>query len=136
MAKALLGLACAFLVAIAAAQIAYRISSDTGDAPTEEAWAQNKMEFIAWNNDRWTAWIHNGAFEHLPENTANWNRHAKASIAYIGWDGEAMQAKIDGDQFLLAHQGNWDASVEPADAIRYRDWSGTKQIRTVGQLER
>ena len=136
MAKALLGLVGAFLAAVAAAQIIYRVTVDTGDTPVNDAWSQNRMEFVAWNNEQWTAWISDDAFEHLPQDTANWSRHAKASIAYIGWDGEAWQAKIDGDNFLLALHGNWDGPVESAGALRYRDWSGVKQIRTVAQLKR
>ena len=48
MQRALLGVSIAFLAAIAAAQYTYRVSTDTGDAPVAEAWAQNKMEFVAW----------------------------------------------------------------------------------------
>lgn len=137
MKKALLGLSAAvFLVAIAAAQYTYRVSTDTGDEPVNEAWAQNKMEFVAWNDDHWTAWIHDGKFEQAPQNTKDWSRHSKVSIAFVGWDGEAWQAKIDGDMFLLAHQGGWQGSVDRADAIRYRDWAGHNQIRTVAELNR
>lgn len=136
MARALLGLTAAFLVAIAAAQFAYRVSTDPGDDPVNEAWSQDRMEFVAWNNDQWTAWIHDGAFEQQPQNTDDWSRHSNASIAYIDWGGDAWQAKIDGDMFLLAHQGNWDGSIDRAVAIRYRDWSGNNQIRTVADLER
>jgi hypothetical protein len=137
MQRALLGVSLAlFLAAIAAAQYAYRVSTDTGDAPVAEAWAQNKMEFVAWNNEQWTAWIHDGMFEHAPENSADWSRHSKASVAFTGWDGEALQAKIEGDLFLIAHQGNWEDSVDRSDALRYRDWSGNNQIRTVAELLR
>jgi hypothetical protein len=136
MTKVLLGLAAAILVAIVAARFAYNVSSDPGDGPANEAWAQSKMEFVAWNNDKWTAWIHNGAFEQAPQNTDNWSRHSNASIAFTDWEGEAWQAKIDGDAFLLAHQGNWQGSVDRSEAIRYRDWSGNNQLRTVAELQR
>lgn len=136
MTKALLGLLAALLIAITASRIAYDISSDPGDDPVNEAWQHNKMEFVAWNEDKWTAWIHNGAFEQTPENKSKWSRHSKASIAFTNWQGEAWQAKIDGDEFLLAHQGNWQGSIERSEAIRYRDWSGNKQLRTVAELRR
>jgi hypothetical protein len=136
MAKPMLGLLVAVLVVIAAAKTAYNVSADTGDQPVNEAWAQNRMQFTAWNNEKWTAWIHDGAFEHLPQNAHKWHRHSNASVAFTNWAGEAWQAKIDGDEFLLAYQGNWQGPVERADAIRYRDWSGNKQLRTVTELLR
>lgn len=132
----LVSISAAFLLAIIAAQYAYRESSHPGDHAVAEAWAQNRMEFVAWNNDKWTAWIHDGKFEHAPQISGTWHRHSKASIAFTGWDGDAWQAKIEGDTFLLAHQGNWQDKVESASAIRYRDWSGNNQIRTVADLNR
>lgn len=137
MKKALLvGLPVAFLLAIAAAQYAYHVSTDPGDEAVNEAWAQNKMEFVAWNNERWTAWIHEDRFEQTPQNTYEWSRHSNASVAFTGWDGEPWQAKIEGNMFLLAYQGDWQESVNQSDAIRYRDWSGHNQIRTVAELRR
>lgn len=136
MKQALVGIFTAFVVAIAAAQFAFRATDKEGDEPGNEAWSHDRMQFVAWNNERWTAWIHDGAFEKLPEDTANWSRHANQSIAYVDWEGEAFQAKIDGDSFLLAHHGNWGGEVEVAEAIRYRDWSGNKQLRTVAELRR
>lgn len=136
MTKALLGLLVAVLVAIAAARIAYNVSVDQGEVPANDAWAQNRMEFVAWNNDKWTAWIHDGAFEQAPQNTAKWSRHSNASIAFTNWKGEAWQAKIDGEVFLLAHQGDWQGSIDRTAAIRYRDWSGNNQLRTVAELRR
>lgn len=124
------------MVAIAAAQVAYRVTTDPGDEPAVEAWSQNKMEFVAWNDVRWTAWIHDGLFEQLPADGGRWSRHANASIAFTDWDGEPWQAKVDGDVFLLAHRGNWQAPAERSEAIRYRDWSGRNQIRTVAELTR
>lgn len=136
MKRALVGIFAAFLVAIAAAQFAFQVTDKEGDGPGNVAWVQDRMEFVAWNNERWTAWIHNGAFEQVPENTANWSRHANPKIAYLDWDGAVFQAKIDGDSFLLARNGDWGGDVEVADAIRYRDWSGNKQLRTVAELRR
>ncbi len=137
MSRAVLGLfLVAFVVAIAAARFAYRVSTDPGDGPVNEAWVRDKMEFVSWNNDKWTVWIHDGAFEQLPQNADKWSRHSNASIAFTNWEGEAWQAKIEGDVFLLAHQGNWEGSVERSEAIRYRDWSGNDQLRTVAELRR
>lgn len=136
MTRALLGIAAAFLVAIATAQYAYRVSSDPGDEPVDDPWAQSKMEFVAWNGARWTAWIHDGKFEQVPVDSSKWNRHANASIAFTDWDGEPWQAKVDGDTFLLAFEGNWQESVDRSEALRFRDWSGQNQIRTVAELKR
>lgn len=136
MTKALLGLLAAVVLAIAAARIAYNVSVDPGDEPVNEPWAHSRMEFVAWNNDKWTAWIHDGAFEQAPQNTDKWSRHSNPSIAFTDWSGEAWQAKIDGEEFLLAHQGDWHGSVDRSVAIRYRDWSGNNQIRTVAELQR
>jgi len=136
MAKALVGLLAAILVVIAAAKYAYSVSANTGTPPINEAWAQNKMEFVAWNNDKWTTWIHDGAFEQAPQNTRKWSRHSNASIAFTDWEGDAWQAKIDGKVFLLAYQGDWNGPIERSAAIRYRDWSGNNQLRTVAELQR
>ena len=134
--RALLVIPAAFLVAIAAAQYAYRVSSDPGDEPVYEPWAQNKMEFVAWNGARWTAWIHGDKFEQVPVDSRKWSRHANASIAFKDWDGEPWQAKIDGDVFLLAYEGNWQQPAGRSEALRFRDWSGQNQIRTVAELKR
>ncbi len=136
MTKVWVALLAAVFIVIAAAKIAYSISVDPGNEPVQEAWAQNKIEFLAWNNEKWTAWIHDGEFELVPEDKQNWSRHSNPSIAFSDWHGESWQAKIDGDEFLLAADGNWTGEVERADAIRYQDWSGNKQIRTVAELER
>ena len=136
MTKALLGFVAAFLLVIAAAKIVYSLSAHAPESPVNEAWSQNRMQFTAWNDEKWTAWIHDGNFENVPQNTRNWSRHSNASIAFTDWQGEAWQAKIDGDEFLLAYQGDWSETPQRAAAIRYRDWSGNHQIRTVADLER
>lgn len=136
MTKVILGLMAAVLLAILAARVTYNINSDLGDEPVHEAWVQNEMQFVAWNNEKWTAWIHDGEFELAPQNTNLWSRHSNISLAFTDWKGEAWQAKVDGDVFLLAHQGNWQGSVEQSEAIRFRDWSGNNQLRTVTDLNR
>lgn len=136
MTKAIAWFVAAFVVVIMAAKFASGLSMDTGDAPANEAWAQNKMEFVAWNEGRWTAWIHDGAFELLPQDTRNWHRHSSPGIAFIGWDGEPWQAKVDGDAFRLAKHGNWQGTVVESHAIRYLDWQGGKRLRTVAELAR
>jgi len=134
--KAMLGLMTAVLLAIVAAKITHTINSDQGNAPINEAWVQNKMQFVAWNDEKWTAWIHDGEFELAPQNTNMWSRHSNTSLAFTDWEGEAWQAKIDGDVFLLAHQGDWRGSVDQSEAIRFRDWSGNNRLRTVTDLTR
>ena len=134
--KAMLGLMTAVLLAILAAKVTYNINSDPGDAPAIKAWSQNEMQFVAWNNEKWTAWVNDGEFELAPQNKNIWSRHSNVSLAFRDWNGEAWQAKIHGDVFLLAHQGNWQGPVEQSEAIRFRDWSGNNQLRTVTDLNR
>ncbi len=136
MAKVLLGLSAAMLVVIAAARFAYSVSADPGEEPVNEAWAQGKMEFVTWNNEKWSAWVHAGAFAQVPQNTDDWSRHSNASLAFTDWEGEFWQAKIDGDLFLLAYQGNWQGPVDRTEAIQFRDWSGNNRLRTVSDLRR
>jgi hypothetical protein len=134
--KVILGLIVSVLAAILAAKITYNLNANHGDAPANKAWAQNEMQFVAWNNEKWTAWVHDGAFEMAPQNTNSWSRHSNISLAFTDWQGDAWQAKIDGDVFLLAFQGNWQGTIEQVDAIRFRDWSGNNQLRTVAELQR
>jgi hypothetical protein len=136
MAKIVLSLLAAFLATIVAAGFTYRATASTGTAPAVQPWALNKMEFVAWNDERWTAWIRDGAFEQLPQNNQKWSRHLNPSLAFTDWDGEAWQAKIDGEEFLLAYRGDWNGPIERASAMRYRDWSGENEMRTVAQLRR
>ena len=136
MTNVLMLIVAAILVAIGGARVAYNVSTDPGDEPVQVAWSQDRMEFVTWNNGKWTAWVHAGSFELSPQTSGKWSRHANPSIAFTNWDGEQWQAKIDGDSFLLAHHGNWQGDVDRADAIRYRDWSGNKQLRTVAELTR
>jgi hypothetical protein len=136
MVKVGLGLLAAFVVTIAAAGLAFDATVATGSAPVNEPWAQHQMEFVAWNGERWRAWIRDDAFEQLPHNNKKWSRHANPSLAFTGWDGKAWQAKVDGEEFLLAYRGNWKGTIERATAIRYRDWAGNNDLRTVVQLRR
>jgi hypothetical protein len=136
MTKVLSGLLAAFLLVIVAAKVASNVSMDTGDQVVNEAWAQNKMEFVTWNDGQWTAWIHDGVFEQAPQDTDNWSRHTSPGIAFTNWQGEPWQAKIEGRVFLLAKHGNWQGPIERSDAIRYLDWYGNKRLRTIAGLER
>jgi hypothetical protein len=136
MARAFLGLLAVVFAVIVAARFAYSVSTDIGDDPVQEAWAQNKIEFVTWNNKKWTGWIHDGKFELIPQDSSNWSRHASPSIAFTNWEGESVQAKIDDDSFLLAAEGNWQGETARAEAIRYLDWNGNNQLRTVADLQR
>jgi hypothetical protein len=134
--KVITGLLTAVLLVVVAAKVASNMSMDTGDEPVNEAWAQDKMEFVTWNDGRWTAWIHDGVFEQTPQNTDNWSRHSSPSIAFRDWEGEPWQARIEGDVFLLAKHGDWQGTIERVDAIRYLDWHENKRLRTVAVLQR
>ncbi len=134
--KVFLGLAAAVLAVVLAAKITFNTSTGFGSEPSNQPWAQDTMEFVAWNGEKWTAWVHADLFEQLPQDTQAWNRHANASIAYTDWEGRSWQAKIDDEEFLLAHHGDWKGPVERSVAIRYRDWTGKNQLRTLAQLRR
>ncbi len=134
--KVITALLAAILLVIVAAKFASNMSMAIDAEPVNAAWAQNEMEFVTWNGGRWTAWIHNGAFEIAPLDTENWSRHTSSSIAFTDWQGEPWQAKIEGPVFLLAKHGDWQARIERSDAIRYLDWHGNKRLRTVAGLKR
>ena len=136
MIKIILGLVAAVLVTIAAAKMMYEATAYTGAEPANQPWAQNSMEFVAWNGEKWTAWIRDDAFEQRPKNKGRWSTHANVSLAFIDWERKPWQVKIDGDAFLIAHRGDWKGSTERVSAIRYRDWKGENQLRTLNQLKR
>lgn len=136
MARVVLGLFICVLATIVAARLTFDATSATASEPANEPWAQNKMEFVAWNKGKWTAWIHDRAFEQVPQHPGKWSRHSNGSLAFIDWKGDPWQAKIDGEVFVLAHRGDWKGPTERATAIRYRDWTGNRQLRTVAQLRR
>ena len=96
MTNVLMLIVAAVLVAIGGARVAYNVSSDPGGEPVQVAWSQDRMEFVTWNNGKWTAWVHAGSFELSPQTSGKWSRHANPSIAFTNWDGEQWQAKIDG----------------------------------------
>ncbi len=136
MIKVVLGVVAAVLATIVAAKLAFDATAYTGAGPVHQPWAQNTMEFVAWNGEKWTAWIRDDNFEQRPQNEAKWHDHANISLAFIGWEYKPWQAKIDGDGFLLAHRGDWNGSTKRVSAIRYRDWKGENQLRTLAQLKR
>ncbi len=94
------------------------------------------MEFVSWNGEKWTAWIRDESFEQRPQNEEKWHEHANISLAFVDWDSERWQAKIEGDGFLLARRGNCKNETKHVSAIRYRDWKGKNQLRTLAQLKR
>ena len=124
------------MTTIFAAKLLYEATSYTGIEPAHQPWVQNTMEFVAWNDQQWIAWIHDSTFEQIPLDEKNWSRHSNVTLAFTDWEGELWQAKIDGDEFLLAARGDWEGLIERTDAIRYRDWTGTNQLRTLVQLSR
>ncbi len=136
MIKVVLGLSAAVLATVVAAKLAFDATTYTGAEPANQPWAQNTMEFVAWNGEKWTAWIRESTFEQRPQNDEQWSPHANASLAFIDWKGRPWQAKINGNDFLLAHRGEWKGSTERGNAIRYRDWKGENQLRTLSQLKR
>ena len=134
--KLFLSLTAAVLVVVLAAKFTFNATANSGSEPINQPWVQDKMEFVAWNGEKWTAWVHAGRFEQLPQDTQAWSRHANISIAFTDWEGGLWQAKIDDDDFLLAHHGDWEGPVERSEAIKYRDWTGRNQLRTLAQLRR
>jgi hypothetical protein len=136
MIKVVLALSAAVFATILGAKLMYDATVHTGTEPAKQPWAQNTMEFMAWNGEKWTAWIRDNKFEHRPQNDTLWSPHANTSLAFIGWEGEPWQVKITSDATTLAHRGDWKGATEQVTAIRYRDWKGEKQLRTLTQLRR
>ena len=136
MIKVVLGLLAAVLATILGARLAYDATAYTGAEPANQPWAQNTMEFVAWNGEKWTAWIRDGTFEQRPQNDTRWSSHANTSLAFIGWEGRPWQVKFDSDTLVLAHRGDWKGATRRITAIRYRDWKGENQLRTLTQLKR
>lgn len=134
--KIVMILVAAVLAAVLAAKLTFDATAYAGSEPANAPWTQGTMEFVAWNGDKWTTWIHAGKFEQVPQDRVNWSRHANPSLAYSDWEGHPWQAKIDGEEFLLAPNGDWDGPVERSAAIKYRDWAGRNRLRTVAQLQR
>ncbi|MCG8377973.1 MAG: hypothetical protein MI865_00705 [Proteobacteria bacterium] len=126
----------AIIATIVAAKLLFEFTTQTGAAAESNPWSNNRMEFVAWNNERWTGTVRDGAFELVPLNTNDWSRHTNSTLAYIDWNGEPWQAKLDGDAFLLAYRGDWNGDTVRANAIQYRDWQDSEQLRTVSQLTR
>jgi hypothetical protein len=136
MSKVLAVLLTALLAAILAARLMYGAAIRSDDEPTSQPWALNSMQFVAWDDARWTAWVRDHKFELTPRTEGKWQHHVNPTLAFIDWEGKPWQAKIDGRQFLLAYRGDWKGRIERADALRYRDWRGHHQLRTVAQLSR
>ncbi len=138
MIKVFLGLVAVVVVLlpVVAAKLVYIATAYTSAGPVNQPWALKNMEFVAWNGEKWTAWIRDDTFEQRPENMKDWHGHAGNSLAFVDWESERWQAKIDGDGFLLARRGNWKGETEHVSAIRYRDWTGQNQLRTPAQLKR
>jgi hypothetical protein len=136
MGKSLLALAVLFVATIVGSSLAFDLKTASTHETGSEPWALQRMEFVSWNNDRWTAWVQGDSFEHTPEESGYWHRHSNPSLAFIDWDGEPWQAKVAEESFILAHRGDWDMPTEAVSALRYIDWSGEKQIRTLAQLSR
>jgi hypothetical protein len=132
-AKVVVGLCLALFATVLAARLAFE-ASQAGNQPGLQAWAEDRMQFVSWNGDKWTTWIRGSKFELVPQDAGDWSRHSNSSLAFIGWDGEPWQAKIDEKGFVLALRGNWHGTTQHASAIRYRDWQGENQLRTVAQL--
>lgn len=138
MGRVMVGLLVALIFIVGGARLMFNLNTRTGNEglPVKQPWSYGKMEFVAWNDEKWTAWIHEDAFVQLPRNANKWSRHSNQSLAFIGWEGEPWQAKVDGDGFVLAQRGDWNGTTERTAALRYRDWRGENQLRTVPQLRR
>jgi hypothetical protein len=136
MTRALAVLLAAVLAAILAARLLYGATAGIDTALKSQPWTQNSMQFVAWDDVRWTAWIRDDRFELTPRAKGKWQHHVNASLAFVDWEGKPWQAKIEGQQFLLAYRGDWKGRIERASALRYRDWRGHHQLRTVAQLRR
>jgi len=136
MGRAILLLGAAFIGTIVAANVAFNYTTASRRAPDNQPWALDTMEFVTWNGERWSAWIRDGAFELRPQHEGKWSSHSNPSLAFLDEDGHTWQAKVDGEVFVLADRGDWQGPTQRVAAIRYRDWMGQEQHRTVAQLGR
>ncbi len=136
MMKIVLGILLAVVATVGAAKLTYEVISYTGAEPINEPWQQDSMEFVTWNGERWTAWVRGESFELRPVNSNKWSPHANSTLAFIDWEGEPWQAKIEGDDLLLAHRGDWGGSIQRVNSIRYRNWEGNYELRSLNQLRR
>ncbi|MBH97822.1 MAG: hypothetical protein CMM56_05150 [Rhodospirillaceae bacterium] len=136
MVKGLLALSAVFVATVIGSVLAFELKTASIHETGNEAWAHQKMEFVSWNNERWTAWVKDDSFEHTPESSGYWHRHSNPSLAFIDWNGEPWQAKIAEDSFVIANRGDWSMPTETVEALHYLDWSGQRQIRTLAQLSR
>ncbi|HEV8331462.1 MAG TPA: hypothetical protein VGQ22_08590 [Steroidobacteraceae bacterium] len=135
MMRAVAALLAAVLVAVIAARLLFLATVRPDVQSAAQPWSQPQMEFVAWDNERWTAWILKDKFVLQPREPGTWQRHVNTSLAFIDWQGRPWQAKVDGKEFLLAPRGDWKGRAERARALRYRDWRGDRQVRTVAQLQ-
>jgi hypothetical protein len=127
----------AILAAILAARLLYAATAGVDTTSTSlQPWAQDSMQYVAWDHERWSAWIRGDKFELTPRAEGKWQHHVNTSLAFTDWEGQPWQAKIEGQQFLLAYRGDWKGRIERSSALRYRDWRGHHQVRTVAQLRR
>src|SRR5262245_11259081 len=133
-AKVLVGLCLALVAAILAAKLAFVEVTRSATASGFQPWAQHSMKFVSWNGEKWTAWIRDGRFELSPRDTSDHSRHSNTSLAFVDWTGEPWQAKVEGKDFVVARRGDWHGPTEHVNAIRYRDWRGDNELRTVAQL--
>jgi hypothetical protein len=134
--KVLAGLLVAFLATVAAARLAFESTIPADAEPDRAPWTHDRMEFVAWNGEPWTAWIRDGTFQLVPQDSKRWSRHSNPTIAFVDWEGAPWQAKIDGEEFVLARRGDWQEATLRSNAIRYRDWTNSNQLRTAAQLTR
>jgi hypothetical protein len=136
MTRALSVLAAAVLAAILAARLLYGATVMVDDASSLQPWGQNSMQFVAWDDERWTAWIRGDKFELTPRKEGKWQHHVNPTLAFTDWEGKPWQAKIEAEHFLLAYRGDWKGRIERSNVLRYRDWRGERQLRTTAQLRR
>lgn len=136
MGRAFVLLVAAVVCTVIAAKLAFDYTTASHREPAQQPWAQDSMQFVTWNGERWSAWIRDGIFELRPEHMGKWSSHSNASLAFLDGEGNNWQAKIDGEMFVLADRGDWEGPTQQAAAIRYRDWMGQEQLRTVAQLGR
>ena len=47
----------AVLATVIAARLAFEATVNTGSEPVNQPWAQHTMQFVTWNQEKWSAWI-------------------------------------------------------------------------------
>ena len=82
------------------------------------------INYITWNNTKWTAKVQNGVFIHAPNGDFS-KAHKDDIINYITWNNTKWTAKVQNGVFIHAPNGDF-SKAHKDDIINYITWNNTK----------